>query len=58
MPGQQWCVRVKGVMRSNLSVELLVQAVIALGEQLQRESEHPLEAEPGSVAEDEEGVVQ
>lgn len=37
MPEQQWCVRVKGAMRSDLSVELVVQAVMALGEQLQRE---------------------
>lgn len=48
MPEQQWRVRVKGAMRSDLSVELVVQAVMALGEQLQRESKSTSEHEPAA----------
>jgi hypothetical protein len=34
MAGQQWRIRVRGKQRQHISIELLVAAVIAFGEQL------------------------
>jgi hypothetical protein len=41
---QQWRIRVRGTMRTEVDVNLLVQAVIALGEQLHAEQRHHVRA--------------
>jgi hypothetical protein len=47
--GQQWRVRIIGVQREAADIDLLVQAVIALGRQLLKEQEAPTDAAGLSV---------
>lgn len=48
---QQWRLRVKGTMRTEVDVNLLVQAVIALGEQLHAEAQQQERERDQSAAE-------
>jgi hypothetical protein len=43
---EQWRLRVRGKQRKQLDVNLLIQAVIALGEQLAAEEHDPEQAAP------------
>lgn len=50
MVQQQWRIRISGQPREQLDTALLVQAVLALGEQLHREAQERAEAENSEQA--------